>query len=93
MKVAQHEVLGNGAKEMSVPLGTIERLATGLSHAAQTQVSGRRSSRSSFVILTVADRPGRFAFLNCKPSPAAAWATFIRSLRDDLSRNPFFCVL
>jgi hypothetical protein len=98
-------------KEMSVPPGTIERLATGLSHAAHER-NGRRSSRSSFVppslrfgaafklrarrsskseggILTMADRPGRFAFLNCKPS-TSYWATFIRSLRDDLSRNPFF---
>src|ERR1700730_11253813 len=49
MKVAQYEVLGSDAKEMSVPPGTIETFGSGSLASGSTSVSAHRSSRSSFV--------------------------------------------
>jgi hypothetical protein len=63
MIVAQYEVLGNSAKDTSVPPETIEVYwLPGPLVCGFTSVSNRRSSRSSFVILTMADRPGRPVF-------------------------------
>ena len=44
MKIAQYEVLGNDAKEMSVPAGTIEPLGCwSLRHARRVQGANRSS--------------------------------------------------
>ena len=63
MKVAQYEVLGNEAKNRSVPAaaGTIETVGFWSLARGSAIASIRRSSRSSFVVLTMADRPGRIA--------------------------------
>jgi hypothetical protein len=74
MKVAQYEVLGSDAKEMSVPSGTIETFGSGSLACGSTSVSAHRSSR-----------PGRLAFSKKQPS-TSYWATFIGSCRNDFLR-------
>jgi hypothetical protein len=59
MKVAQYEVLGNDAKRHRPSgKGREKRSAFGLARRSAIASIGR-SSRSSFVILTTADKPGR----------------------------------
>src|ERR1700751_2001608 len=59
VKVAQYEVLGNDAKKTCPSRKRrSKRSAFGLARRSAT-ASIDRSSRSSFVILTTADRPGR----------------------------------
>jgi len=60
MKVAQYEVLGNVAKGMSVPPGTIETFGSGSPACGSTSVSANRSSR-----------PGRVAFSKNQPSTSS----------------------
>jgi hypothetical protein len=74
MKVAQYEVLGSDAKEMSVPPGMIEPFASGSLACGSTSVSAHRSSR-----------PGRVAFSKKQPS-TSYWATFIGSCGTDFLR-------
>jgi hypothetical protein len=61
VKVAQYEALGNDAKRHVRP-GRDDRkhLAFGLARRSAVASIGR-SSRSSFVVLTMADKPGRIA--------------------------------
>jgi hypothetical protein len=61
VKVAQYEVLGNGVKKTRPSRkGRSKRPAFGLARRSAIASVGQ-SSRSSFVILTTADRPGRIA--------------------------------
>jgi hypothetical protein len=55
-------------KDTCVPAGTIEKpLAFGLARRSAIANFGR-SSRSSFVVLTMADKPGRILFKNGNPA-------------------------
>jgi hypothetical protein len=56
---AQYEVLGNDAKRHERP-GRDDRRTSGFGLARRSEIANfGRSSRSSFVVLTMADKPGQ----------------------------------
>jgi len=70
MKVAQYEVLGNGAKRDARPARDDRKVRLLVSHMRHARISNCRSSL-----------PGLNRFFERQPS-TSYWATFIVSLRD-----------